>query len=132
MIGLKFRNAVSEYQRRYPDMPRPVVDLGPGRSMLWTRAAMEKWARDGEGQVNDFDVERLKDYLMDLGQRLSELDVRIARDDEDSRRSLLEAVRAYNGFASILDPDLVVPDDLNDTDEVDESADDVEEDDGSP
>lgn len=46
MIGLKFRNAVSEYQRRYPEMPRPVVDLGRGRSMLWSRTAIEKWARE--------------------------------------------------------------------------------------
>jgi glutathione-regulated potassium-efflux system ancillary protein KefG len=46
MIGLKFRNAVSEYQRRYPEMPRPVVNLGPGRSMLWSKSAVEKWARE--------------------------------------------------------------------------------------
>lgn len=49
LIGLKGangRNVVSVYQRRYPDMPRPVVDLGPGRSMLWSRAAMIEWARE--------------------------------------------------------------------------------------
>jgi hypothetical protein len=73
-----------------------------------------------------------KDCLVDLGQRLAELDVRIAPDDEDSQRSLLAAVDAFNGLASILDPDLVVAGALNDTDEVDESADDEEEDDGTP
>jgi hypothetical protein len=46
IVGLKLRNAVSEYQRRYPDMPRPVVNLGRGRPMLWSRAAMERWARE--------------------------------------------------------------------------------------
>jgi glutathione-regulated potassium-efflux system ancillary protein KefG len=49
IIGLKgatARNIVSTYQRRYPDMPRPVVNLGRGRPMLWSRAAIEKWARE--------------------------------------------------------------------------------------
>jgi glutathione-regulated potassium-efflux system ancillary protein KefG len=46
IVGLKLRNAVSEYQRRYPDMPRPVVNLGRGRPMLWSRVAIEKWARE--------------------------------------------------------------------------------------
>ena len=30
-LGLSHRNTVSTYQKRYPDMPRPVVDLGAGR-----------------------------------------------------------------------------------------------------
>jgi hypothetical protein len=34
MLGLAHRNTVSEYQVRYDDMPRPVVDLGRGRSKL--------------------------------------------------------------------------------------------------
>lgn len=46
MLGLAYRNAVSEYQRRYPEMPRPVVDLGPGRPRLWSRKAMLEWARE--------------------------------------------------------------------------------------
>ena len=44
--GVTARNVVSTYQRRYPDMPRPVVDLGRGRPMLWSRAAIEKWAQE--------------------------------------------------------------------------------------
>ena len=43
MIGLSHRNTVSSYQRRYPDMPRPVVDLGPGRTKLWLRSDILTW-----------------------------------------------------------------------------------------
>ena len=43
-LGLANRTSVSVYQRRYPSMPRPVVDLGPGRTKLWSRAAVTSWA----------------------------------------------------------------------------------------
>ena len=43
LLGLAQRNTVSLYQRRYPDMPRPVVDLGRGRCKLWLRSDIEKW-----------------------------------------------------------------------------------------
>jgi glutathione-regulated potassium-efflux system ancillary protein KefG len=46
LLGLAQRTAVSVYQRRYPDMPRPVVDLGKGRPMLWLRSAIEAWVRE--------------------------------------------------------------------------------------
>ena len=45
LLGLAQRNTVSLYQRRYPDMPRPVVDLGRGRCKLWLRSDIEKWVR---------------------------------------------------------------------------------------
>jgi len=45
LLGLAHRNTVSVYQKRYPDMPRPVVDLGQGRPLLWLRQEIEKWAR---------------------------------------------------------------------------------------
>ena len=45
LLGLAQRNTVSLYQRRYPDMPRPVVDLGKGRPRLWLRSEMLRWAR---------------------------------------------------------------------------------------
>ena len=45
MLGLTHRNTVSVYQKRYPEMPRPVIDLGPGRSRLWLRAEIVDWAR---------------------------------------------------------------------------------------
>ena len=44
LIGLAHRNTVSEYQGRYEDMPRPVIDLGGGRSKLWLRRDVERWA----------------------------------------------------------------------------------------
>jgi predicted DNA-binding transcriptional regulator AlpA len=43
ILGLAHRNTVSKYQTRYPDMPRPVVNLGPGRPMLWLRPEIERW-----------------------------------------------------------------------------------------
>jgi glutathione-regulated potassium-efflux system ancillary protein KefG len=43
ILGLSQRNTVSQYQRRYPDMPRPVLDLGPGRPSLWLRPQIERW-----------------------------------------------------------------------------------------
>jgi len=43
LLGLAHRNTVSVYQRRYPKMPRPVVDLGSGRAKLWLRAEILSW-----------------------------------------------------------------------------------------
>lgn len=43
ILGLAQRNTVSQYQRRYPEMPRPVLDLGPGRPRLWLRPQVERW-----------------------------------------------------------------------------------------
>lgn len=44
ILKLSHRNSVSLYQRRYPGMPRPVVDLGAGRVKLWLRPEIERWA----------------------------------------------------------------------------------------
>jgi hypothetical protein len=44
ILKLSHRNSVSLYQRRYPDMPRPVVDLGAGRVKLWLRPEIDRWA----------------------------------------------------------------------------------------
>jgi glutathione-regulated potassium-efflux system ancillary protein KefG len=43
LLGLAQRNTVSAYQRRYPAMPRPVVDLGQGRCKLWLRSEIKHW-----------------------------------------------------------------------------------------
>ena len=43
MLGLAQRNTVSLYQKRYADMPRPVVDLGQGRCKMWLRAEVRNW-----------------------------------------------------------------------------------------
>ena len=45
LLGLAQRTSVSIYQKRYPDMPRPVINLGSGRSLLWLRSEMLKWHR---------------------------------------------------------------------------------------
>ena len=43
MLGLAQRNTVSLYQKRYPDMPRPAIDLGQGRCKMWVRGEIEDW-----------------------------------------------------------------------------------------
>ena len=48
LLGLAHRNTVSVYQRRYPDMPRPIVDLGSGRAKLWLGSDMKAWAGSRE------------------------------------------------------------------------------------
>jgi glutathione-regulated potassium-efflux system ancillary protein KefG len=45
LLGLTHRNTVSVYQRRYPDMPRPVIDLGRGRCRMWLRSEVQTWVR---------------------------------------------------------------------------------------
>jgi len=44
-LGLAHRNTVSLYQRRYADMPRAIVDLGPGRPKLWLSSEIDRWAK---------------------------------------------------------------------------------------
>ena len=43
LLGLSHPSAVSVYQHRYEDMPRPIVDLGRGRPKLWLRPEIERW-----------------------------------------------------------------------------------------
>jgi glutathione-regulated potassium-efflux system ancillary protein KefG len=43
LLGLSHSNSVSTYLHRYPEMPRPVVDLGPGRPRLWLRPHIDAW-----------------------------------------------------------------------------------------
>lgn len=45
LLQLAHPNSVSTYQRRYLDMPRPVLDLGSGRPKLWLRPEVLSWAR---------------------------------------------------------------------------------------
>lgn len=46
LLGLAHANSVSLYQRRYRDMPRPVVDLGSGRPRLWLLPDVKRWLRE--------------------------------------------------------------------------------------
>lgn len=50
ILGLAYRNSISEYQARYADMPRPVLDLGRGRPKLWLRPEIERWAAKHAGR----------------------------------------------------------------------------------
>jgi glutathione-regulated potassium-efflux system ancillary protein KefG len=43
LLGLAHANSVHTYQHRYPDMPRPVINLGRGRPRLWLRPQVEAW-----------------------------------------------------------------------------------------
>lgn len=45
LIGLSHANSVAGYQRRYLDMPRPLLDLGVGRPRLWSRSEVLSWVR---------------------------------------------------------------------------------------
>ena len=45
LLRLRHPNSVSTYLRRYPDMPRPVVELGGGRSRLWLRPQVLRWLK---------------------------------------------------------------------------------------
>ena len=45
LLGLTHANSVSTYQRRYADMPRPVVDLGRGRCKMWLEHDIVDWAK---------------------------------------------------------------------------------------
>jgi glutathione-regulated potassium-efflux system ancillary protein KefG len=47
LLGLKHRNTVSVYQRRYSGMPRPVVERGRGRTKLWLRSELSNWEVGG-------------------------------------------------------------------------------------
>jgi len=53
LLGLAQRNSVSLYQRRYPTMPQPVVDLGERRVKLWLRPEIEAWSKlqEAEGRT---------------------------------------------------------------------------------
>ena len=45
VLGLKHANSVSTYAKRYRDFPGPAVNLGRGRTLLWLRPEIMKWAR---------------------------------------------------------------------------------------
>lgn len=45
LLGLTHRNSVTTYQKRYKDMPRPIIDFGGGKCRLWLRSEIEGWAK---------------------------------------------------------------------------------------
>ena len=51
LMGLSHPNNVHLYQRRYPDMPRPVLDRGGRRAKLWLRSEIHTWLEErGSGR----------------------------------------------------------------------------------
>ena len=46
ILGLSHYNTVTTYLRRYPEMPRPVIDKSRSRIRLWLRPEVEAWARE--------------------------------------------------------------------------------------
>jgi glutathione-regulated potassium-efflux system ancillary protein KefG len=48
LLGLSQPNNVHLYQRRYPDMPRPVLDRGGRRAKLWLRSEIKAWIKQRE------------------------------------------------------------------------------------
>jgi glutathione-regulated potassium-efflux system ancillary protein KefG len=50
ILGLSHRESVSTYQRRYADMPKPVVDRSNGRTRLWLRGEIEAWGKGRRGR----------------------------------------------------------------------------------
>jgi len=51
LLGLSHPNSVSTYLHRYPEMPRPVLDLGPGRPRLWLRPHIDAWMARRPGRL---------------------------------------------------------------------------------
>lgn len=43
LLGLRHRNSVSTYMRRYQDFPRPVLDRGARRDRFWARRDVLDW-----------------------------------------------------------------------------------------
>lgn len=44
-LGLANRNHVSDYRRRYPGFPQPVVTFNSGRCLVWLRSEIVAWNR---------------------------------------------------------------------------------------
>ncbi len=44
LLGLAHRNSVTTYLNRYPDMPRPMVEMRESRIRLWLRPEIVDWA----------------------------------------------------------------------------------------
>lgn len=45
ILRLSHPSSVTTYLHRYPDFPRPVVDLSASRVRLWRRQDIEQWRR---------------------------------------------------------------------------------------
>lgn len=50
ILGLAQAESVSTYQRRYQDMPRPIINMGHKRPRLWIRQEIEAWSRQHQSK----------------------------------------------------------------------------------
>lgn len=46
LLGLSHRNSVTTYLHRYDRMPRPVLERADGKTRLWLRQEIIRWAND--------------------------------------------------------------------------------------
>jgi glutathione-regulated potassium-efflux system ancillary protein KefG len=46
ILGLSHATSVTTYLRRYPDFPKPVVDVSSSHARLWNRKDIERWHRE--------------------------------------------------------------------------------------
>lgn len=53
LLDLSHPNSVSTYQKRYADMPRPVIDFGGGRCKMWLKSEIKGWARRTGRTISD-------------------------------------------------------------------------------
>lgn len=45
ILRLSHASSVTTYLRRYPDFPKPVVDMSTSRIRLWRRQGIELWQK---------------------------------------------------------------------------------------
>ena len=50
ILRLSHPSSVTTYYRRYPDFPRPLVDLSSSRVRLWKRQEIEEWQQNREAR----------------------------------------------------------------------------------
>jgi hypothetical protein len=50
LLGIAQPHAISLYQRRYVDMPRPIIYLSQGRWKLWLRPELKQWLSNCEAR----------------------------------------------------------------------------------
>jgi glutathione-regulated potassium-efflux system ancillary protein KefG len=50
LLGLRHRNSVSTYMKRYEDFPRPLIERGERRGRFWARADILRWAAEHTGK----------------------------------------------------------------------------------
>ena len=52
ILGLAHATSVHLYQRRYPEMPCPILDRGGRRARLWLRTEITAWMKSRAGHTS--------------------------------------------------------------------------------